>query len=524
MTMRSFLVTASAAGLLVASATAQQQRRIPFENAAFRTDTQNLLPPGKAVLELQTRHQVGGTLALELDRRERARFRDDGRGFDLRPRDGIFAGVVTADLSAERRTSDTLLRALDQGRAIPQFEGREFIGRIDSRRLRPRPRPNTMPIIATSALPPTVIPENSLFITDVGVLESPEHSYNFCTGTGNPDGVWTFGHVMTELAGSTNPSDFTLDWLSQFDSPQVVNGFTVQPRPWVQDDVLAAWPTDGNGDLIMSEAPFRPIAITLRIDLRSGMGYGSGNAGEARIVYCLVDENCNAQKLLLIFEYAINKTGCAVKEWGQQWADLSDLDLGSPAYNAALAELTTQFTDVTSSPNDNGLAQLRTNELLVLPSDAHWELREFILDSGALTQTTVAGTPDISLDGTANLAAALAAGDLDGILAGSAINPFNFFWDSLPGINNDERHALSLSTCNGCHMRETDTFFTHVTEASFGQSALLSGFLTGITVSDPVSGENRVFNDIEARRQDLQDLVDGSCFGELLHALREEVH
>ena len=66
---------------------------------------------------------------------------------------------------------------------------------------------------------------------------------------------------------------------------------------------------------------------------------------------------------------------------------------------------------------------------------------------------------------------------------------------------------FSLNTCNGCHGAETDTSFLHVFPRSLGQEASLSGFLTGITVDDPIDGTVRTFDDLGRRNADLAGLL-----------------
>ena len=74
--------------------------------------------------------------------------------------------------------------------------------------------------------------------------------------------------------------------------------------------------------------------------------------------------------------------------------------------------------------------------------------------------------------------------------------------------NREARHKFSLNTCNACHATETATIFTHVKPAPFGTVAPLSGFMTGISVADPVDGApTRTFNEFERRALDLDQLV-----------------
>jgi hypothetical protein len=172
-------------------------------------------------------------------------------------------------------------------------------------------------------------------------------------------------------------------------------------------------------------------------------------------------------------------------------------------------------------------------------------MREFHLDtSGALAQTTVRRTPRPDVNQTATLAnwvnahasAILAdAYDVDDqypgttpFKGGNALMAPNTFWQgstSVPITDPKVRHLFSLNTCSGCHARETSTVFTHISPTGpAGQPAALSGFLTGITVTDPVvttttpttvgsttTTTARTFNDLERRRTVLADIANRSC-------------
>ena len=83
-------------------------------------------------------------------------------------------------------------------------------------------------------------------------------------------------------------------------------------------------------------------------------------------------------------------------------------------------------------------------------------------------------------------------------------------WDA-PAIRNPEaRHRFSLSTCDGCHGGETDTDRKHIASRVAGELALLSPFMTGETVIDPVSSASRQFGELARRRADLEAIVCGS--------------
>jgi len=131
-------------------------------------------------------------------------------------------------------------------------------------------------------------------ITDPGVVDDPARTFNPCTSAGIPMGIWTFGHLMTEIANQAStgvdPSDFALNWLNALTVPQTVNGWSVAQRPGIPG-FINSWPKLANGKLDLSKAPFLLLAIVNRVDLRGSFVYGGGgNAGEARFVFGAV--NC----------------------------------------------------------------------------------------------------------------------------------------------------------------------------------------------------------------------------------------
>jgi hypothetical protein len=81
------------------------------------------------------------------------------------------------------------------------------------------------------------------------------------------------------------------------------------------------------------------------------------------------------------------------------------------------------------------------------------------------------------------------------------------FWSAPNVTNNEARHKFSLNTCNGCHGAETNTRFLQVNPRDPGQASILSGFLTGVTVFDPVTRQQRQLNELGRRRQLLESVV-----------------
>jgi hypothetical protein len=188
-----------------------------------------------------------------------------------------------------------------------------------------------------------------------------------------------------------------------------------------------------------------------------------------------------------------------------------------------LAALTERFVRrgvMPSRPNGSALAALRTNEIAL---DSPWQLREFVLNaSGALVPDTVKLTPDGSFNGTTRLADYINANEA-AILSETHEVPLQFQdqafatgavfnelqgWRAIGVKNPEARHKFSLNTCNGCHSsEEAGVFFLQVGNRFPGQEAFLSGFLTGTTVTDPVTFQPRTHNDLARRNRDLHALV-----------------
>jgi hypothetical protein len=346
----------------------------------------------------------------------------------------------------------------------------------------------------------------------------------------NPSlGVWTFGHLMRELAPT--PADapaMTLQLFQHWLTNQTVNGFTVAARPAIQQVLLDVWPKTTTGALDLDQAPLRLQAIVNRIDLRN---LAAGSAGEGRFVFAVNGAFGSPQSFTVILEYNLPaKTQQDVLDWANLWHGLSSHPFPSEEYNAALETITRRFSG-RSPPaaglvNGSNLLELRTNEIAL---SFQWELRGFVLSptTGFFDETTVKETPDLSFNGTQTFAdfvnqneaaiIAVVPGAMAGtvplqfggksFLAGSVFN--NQIEWSAPGIKNPEaRFHASLNTCNGCHGPESGTFnFTMIDPRFAGTEATLSPFLTGTTVVDRTTRLPRTLNDLARRRADLTGLV-----------------
>ncbi|HEX7838058.1 MAG TPA: hypothetical protein VF469_11375 [Kofleriaceae bacterium] len=289
--------------------------------------------------------------------------------------------------------------------------------------------------------------DQGLFIRSPAVVLDPLRTWDPCTGAGTQGGVWTFAHLIREMANGSGktPEDFAKDWLSLWLNNYTVNGDVVAARTQMFNQVIQPWanasgvvatlvtdPITGvrsvnlTGPLNLNIAPFRLEAIVNRIDLgettHGGGGYGgvTGSpvtAGELRFIFGVVQPNpwgaggteatCGRKRFTTIFEYGVPGTGCqAVVSWAQKWTQL----IAFPGFNAAyLAQLQSMTESVVlhgaapTKGNQNAINQVRTNEL---PLAGQWELREFTLTNenpaagtdvpanGELRTHTVALTPN----------------------------------------------------------------------------------------------------------------------------------
>jgi len=364
--------------------------------------------------------------------------------------------------------------------------------------------------------------KRELMITSTSVVDDPVRTVG--------DGAWSFGHLLRQLAPTPDQAPaFALQLFQHWLSNQQVNGFSVPARPAVQQQILDLWPKTPSGDLDLDQAPFALQAIVNRFDVRNPANH---SAGQGRVVYALTPRGFGfGEEFTVIIEFNLPAADdTAVAAWASRWHALASHPFPSEEYNAALEAITRGFTDQDSTStniNHSNVLQLRTNDFL-LSGFTRWELREFQLSptTGFLDQVTVKETPDISFNNTQtfsdfvnqNEQAIIAVipgapsntvpSQFEGtsFLAGSAFNDF-FEWNG-PGINNpDARFHASLNSCNGCHGPETNTGFLMVFPRSIGFESSLSPFLTGTTVFDPFSGQQRTLNDLARRQADLTSVV-----------------
>lgn len=398
--------------------------------------------------------------------------------------------------------------------------------------------------------PAAVDPERSLFIRHPSVVQDPTRTRAAC---GQPSmGPWSFGYLMQQMANQpvtgVSGAELVRNWLDQWTTDLTINGWTIEERDLMITKILDPWIAASGGPgapLDLSIAPFRLLAIVNRTDLRTNVAFGGTGAGELRFVFGAMKPDCRAMvpPFNLILEYGVPADGCLnVKSWAQQWKNLDTLPIGSTAYNAALEAITRQVVVAGASPskpNGSAINQVRTNEAALDPAGGiDWEAREFQLVSSThrLKQATVKQTPaqyllfgGVASESVAAFVNSNASAIKRGLhtvpLRDPSGRPFRGgaseysrstgMWNRSTApliVDREARHQFSLQTCNGCHLGETNSLFTHVDPAGYGETVNLSAFLTGGWVDDPADGTpTRYFNELERRATDLNGLLTRAC-------------
>lgn len=365
-----------------------------------------------------------------------------------------------------------------------------------------------------------------LLMRDLSVVEDPNRSVFTSTSADSRNGVWTFAALMQQAAPTPEDAPTMVEnmfktWLSD----QTINTFSVPARTQMKQLVLDPWPRLSDGRLDLTRAPLRLLAIVNRPDLRD---LAKDKAGEGRFVFGVLDGFGNPQQFTIILEYALPATSTDdVLSWANEWHALGALPFPSEQYNVALAALTSRFAGrgaAPSLPNGSALLRLRTNEIAL---SFEWELREFRISktSGMLEPAEVELTPDTSFINESPLVADFVNQNEAAVLQEQHVLPelfegkpflggssFNnlIAWRSSGITNPEARFRFSLNTCNGCHSsEETGTPFLQINPRSPGTVASISGFMSGITIADPVTGVNRTLNDLARRNVDLKAIVCG---------------
>jgi hypothetical protein len=386
----------------------------------------------------------------------------------------------------------------------------------------------SFPFLQLQVVEPTgchVSTSRELMIKSTTVVDDQIRTAFNPSSTDSRNGVWSFKHLMENMAATPADAPAMVEaMLNTFTTPQTINGFTIDARPGMQNTILATWPRTSSGELDLSRAPLRLMAIVNRFDLRD---LSNGDAGEGRFVFSFVDPFFTFFSLqaTLILEYKLPAANDQdVQDWASSFHALGAMPFGE-SYNAALQAITERFAGRNARPdhpNGSAINAVRTNEI-DFGFNGIWELRSFALSatSGRLEPDPLALTPDRRFNNTSTLASYINANQ-DAIIAekhtvpalfngqpfqaGAVFNDLSTWFAS--GVNSDARFHFALNTCNGCHSSaETGTRFTQIQPRTSFSEATLSPFLTGITISDPATGQPRALNDLRRRNADLKAVV-----------------
>lgn len=470
-------------------------------------------------------------------------FTDDGKNFDEKAGDGIYTARMNVSLKSFENELKEALSQMKRNKRATHFQNRTLIAEPMDTDIDVLDVSISRPIDITKIDGPLTnklldsLRRNSIFITDLKVVEDSTRTWNPCSQTGNLNGAWTFktlfqqiaSHSPDKIATDQELSDFVKKWLKSFTVTKVVNSDTVQGRPDLNTLILNPWlqksKNAGNpsGFLDMRFAPFKLTSILNRFDLRTR--FRQIPSGEGRFTFCAINSDCGAPlPFTFVVEYGIPGNGSCeqLASWASQWFNLKNYELGTEAYNQALQDITDQFTKCGLAPNkanQNCLNTVRTNDRAFSPLPVISEFREFRLNKSnhQLQQSVVAqlpadkynaqiDNPDVQLladyinarldsivadnywiPDTYNGQPFLAgAGHITGRPLGDARDSTVFHWDASknprsPAFiqNLQTRQVFSLNTCTGCHSGELQTNYFHVEPVFFGTEANLSGFLTG---------------------------------------------
>src|SRR5579862_1087041 len=179
----------------------------------------------------------------------------------------VFSTEVSFDWNAfAREQAQRKLQAL-AGAQVPVFEQRRLLRMDEMSFVDPAEIRQTMQthqplhfsskVLLSGTL--NIEPETELFVTNVSVVEDLGRTFNPCTpiNGGRPQGAWTFGNLMIQLAGSHAAADqMVQNWLMEWESSQTVeNGIQVAPRSGQQGQqdivhqVISRWTHDTSGNV-----------------------------------------------------------------------------------------------------------------------------------------------------------------------------------------------------------------------------------------------------------------------------------
>src|SRR5262245_51093077 len=102
----------------------------------------------------------------------------------------------------------------------------------------------------------TINADSELMIRAVNVVDDPIRT-QWTGSLANPsDGAWSFGRLMTAMAGTNDAEAFVHTWLQEWTAARTINGFSVPPRP-IDNILLSRWPRTSGDRLDLVHSPMR---------------------------------------------------------------------------------------------------------------------------------------------------------------------------------------------------------------------------------------------------------------------------
>lgn len=334
---------------------------------------------------------------------------DDGTYPDDRPNDGVFATIVhqdPANFANEVITRQNNIQTKGynlkftghSGELIHYDQIRKFNVRNFEQFQVQELDANLIEGTTTCDMNDEIVKQNSLFITDLSVVEDPVRTYNPIAdptsgNAGNTQGAWTFGELMKNMAGGyadessptsveiTQVREFIKAWIVSLYSQFTVNNITspaVNPvhvlkpiaKQWIEktredlsmsDTTLTYTDTESWKGLLdefttaqqmnafLANAPFKLTAIVNRLDVRGNAGYdgssGLGiNAGETRFIFSLVQiiQNVNGGNTASNFGKPIQFYPTGTNGQGGNFMDWDGMNVILEYSNIAFSECETK--------------------------------------------------------------------------------------------------------------------------------------------------------------------------------------
>jgi hypothetical protein len=352
---------------------------------------------------------------------------------------------VNFDWQAFAKEQAQRKEAASHGKMVPIFHGRRFTRTEPMQFMDPAQIEGALQSQQPLQLSPDMLMDgplnlsndHTLMITSLGVVADPTRTFDPCNpnpANGTKNGAWTFNTLLQAIACSTGSNNCTqqaaenmlLSMLSQWQNPQIVNGFPVPARNTCtgpnqnancigslgQTGLLANWPIDQTNSCTLPSgdpspcpslpnAPVHLLAIVNRIDL--GQNFPPFNTpnppgGELRFVFNVTANSIPGDGVCfggggnnpfnIILEYNVPRAFSATS-WASQWEMLQDPtgNFGTTYRNDLQAEITDPVVGVSKCSGSSFnhiscIAHVRTNEIEI-SNNSLWEQRQFRLATNA---------------------------------------------------------------------------------------------------------------------------------------------